>query len=239
MTAPKPLSPAARAILARWGRPAAPPAPEPGEVGELLAALGSKDRWMQLSDAQLDRAATLLQQQQHLLTLAGAELDRLVEQQAAPAPEVVPVAEGPKDEELDTLERRCWKLDGVVEHEPGQGFREVFPKEETFDHRAFARAVLSRWGRPAAPPAPGVGEVVEVVAELVSERLPDLRQNLEKLIKSSRAFDGYSTMTPIELADRIIDAVVSWHLSTLLQQQEAELAALRSIEAGKSLEEVL
>ena len=75
----------------------APPAPEPGEVGELLAALGSKDRWMQLSDAQLDRAATLLQQQQHLLTLAGAESKRLVEQQAAPAPEVVPV---PKAERL-------------------------------------------------------------------------------------------------------------------------------------------
>jgi hypothetical protein len=28
------------AVLARWGRPAAPPAPEPGEVGELLAANG-------------------------------------------------------------------------------------------------------------------------------------------------------------------------------------------------------
>ena len=65
--------------LARWGRPAAPPAPEPGEVGELVDRLG----WIaaQLGDigwgddsASVARAATLLQQQ------------------AAPAPVVVPVA---------------------------------------------------------------------------------------------------------------------------------------------------
>ena len=85
------------------------------------------------------------------------------------------------------------------------------------------------------PAAPEVGEVGEVVAELVSERLPDLRQNLEKLIKSSRAFDGYSTMAPIELADRIIDAVVSWHLSTLLQQQQ-HLLTLAGAESKRLVE---
>jgi hypothetical protein len=59
----------------------------------------------------------------------------------------------------------------------------------------------------------------ENVDELVSEKLPDLRQNLETVIRCSRAYDGYSTMTPIELADRIIDAVVSWHPSTLPHQR--------------------
>jgi hypothetical protein len=49
------------AVLAKWGRPAAPPAPEPGEVGELVARLRNRDRWTQLTDAQVDRAATLLQ----------------------------------------------------------------------------------------------------------------------------------------------------------------------------------
>jgi hypothetical protein len=61
----------------------------------------------------------------------------------------------------------------------------------------------------------------ENVDELVSEKLPDLRQNLETLIRCSRSYDGYSTMTPIELADRIIDAVVSWHPSTLPHQRAA------------------
>ena len=63
--------------LSRWGRPAAAPVPEPepGEVEELVAALGSRDRWTQLTDAQVDRAATLLQQ---LSALAiAAELEAL------------------------------------------------------------------------------------------------------------------------------------------------------------------
>jgi hypothetical protein len=44
------------------------------------------------------------------------------------------------------------------------------------------------------------GEVAELVAEL--------REKFEQLIKCSRAYDGYSTMTPVELADRLIDAVL-------------------------------
>ena len=50
-----------RAALARWGHPT-PPAPEPGEVAELVARLRNRDRWTQLTDAQVDRAATLLEQ---------------------------------------------------------------------------------------------------------------------------------------------------------------------------------
>jgi hypothetical protein len=60
-----------------------------------------------------------------------------------------PAPQAPTDKDLDALERKHWKLDSVVEYDPSEGFSEVFPKEETFDHRAFARAVLARWGSPA------------------------------------------------------------------------------------------
>jgi hypothetical protein len=64
------------------------------------------------------RAATLLQQQQHLLGLAGAELDRMMEQQAAPAPAAVPVAVSERlpDSRPESgggdcdAEGRCWVL---------------------------------------------------------------------------------------------------------------------------------
>lgn len=83
-----------RAVLARWAHPATPPAPEVGEVAELAAYLRNPDRWTQLTDAELDRAAVLLVQQQHLLGLACQELDNLMEQQqAAPAPAVLPAAQ--------------------------------------------------------------------------------------------------------------------------------------------------
>lgn len=40
------------------------------------------------------------------------------------------------------------------------------------------------------------------------ERVSELRQKFEQLIKSSRAYDGYSAMAPAELADRLIDVVL-------------------------------
>jgi len=40
------------------------------------------------------------------------------------------------------------------------------------------------------------------------ERVVELREKFERLIRCSRAYDGYSTMTPVELADRLIDAVL-------------------------------
>ena len=70
-----------RAVLSRWGRPAAPPAPEPGDVGavgEFIAQLKSyaeKGTPIRLVPSVVTRAATLL------------------EQLSAPAPVVVPVAE--------------------------------------------------------------------------------------------------------------------------------------------------
>jgi hypothetical protein len=67
----KPMSPELAAVLtteARWdlyevsSTPTPPaPAPEPGEVAELVARLRNRNRWTQLTDAQVDRAATLLQ----------------------------------------------------------------------------------------------------------------------------------------------------------------------------------
>lgn len=48
------------------------------------------------------------------------------------------------------------------------------------------------------------------LGELVAEQLPSLRRRLESVVKTSRCYDGYSTMTPVELADRIIDAVLVW-----------------------------
>ena len=74
----------ARAVLARWGRPAAPPAPEPGEVGELVAMLRREAHWKRVEATapiftehadRIDRAATLL------------------EQLSAPAPVAEPVSE--------------------------------------------------------------------------------------------------------------------------------------------------
>lgn len=78
----------ARAIAAdRNGRSAAtPPAPEPEEVARCLAdSLASfrltQDPTIYPADHWSRRAATLLQKQQHLLGLAGAELDRFMERQ--------------------------------------------------------------------------------------------------------------------------------------------------------------
>ena len=82
--------------------PTTPPAPEVGELGELgevaelVAALKEPGdqfpEYRTIASEQADRIAALLQQQQHLPGLAGAEPDRMMEQQAAPAPAVVPVA---------------------------------------------------------------------------------------------------------------------------------------------------
>ena len=77
-----------------------------------------------------------------------------------------PEPEGLTDEELDRSERRCWKRGSSIEIEP-EGIREVWDRDETFDHRAYARAVIAadRACRPTPqPPADGeVGELVETL----------------------------------------------------------------------------
>jgi hypothetical protein len=98
----------ARAILARWGHPATPPAPEPGEVAELVDSLQCEARAEEVlgncalvTSAELRRAATLLQQL------------------SAPTPAVVPVAVSerlPGEGDCDA-EGRCWLLtSGVMVH---------------------------------------------------------------------------------------------------------------------------
>jgi hypothetical protein len=122
-------------LLQQLSAPAPAPKPIPvserlpgvGEVGELAAWLENHAahlRKMQEIGAwpetelqeMLDRAATLLQQQQHILGLACAELDRFGAFSAAPAPAVVPVAVSerlpdprPESEGGDCdAEGRCW-----------------------------------------------------------------------------------------------------------------------------------
>ena len=188
----------ARAILARWGRPAAPPAPDPGEVGELLAALGSKDRWMQLTDAQLDRAATLLQQQQHLLTLAGAELDRLMAQQlSAPAP-AAPEVGGVGD-----------AVQWLLHHASDRG-------EQPDGPCTRAATLLQRLSAPAPVVVPVAGEVAVAIVrfefEVLDEHDHDLASGeastLEEAAREGRHYLGqYEQDGPCTLELRRVEVL--------------------------------
>ena len=77
----------------------APPAPEPGEVAELVAVLQVEARSEDIcgnttviTAAELRRAATLLQQQQHMLGLACQELDDRLARWGRPATPAAPEA---------------------------------------------------------------------------------------------------------------------------------------------------
>jgi hypothetical protein len=105
----------------------------------------------------IDEAKSACQQEfdQRLARCARAATATEMEGPAVPEGSV---SNHPSNKELDALERKCWKLDSVIEYESGAGFSEIYPKEETFDHRAYARAVLTRWGHQPAPVAKGEGE---------------------------------------------------------------------------------
>jgi hypothetical protein len=116
--------------------PQSEPQEAPGEVGELVAFLKQESEELDYQfehgpSQKLRRAATLLQQQQHLLGPACAELDAFMEQQAAPAP----VPEGPTEDDMNDL---ADDLLGIVLPE-GSGARLI------------TRA-LELWGRPAIEP---------------------------------------------------------------------------------------
>jgi hypothetical protein len=82
----------AEAILSHSGSRWSPAIePVPGELEELVRRLRDWHSIPLLEER--ERIATLLQQQQHLLGLACAELDAFMEQQSAPAPVPVTVAE--------------------------------------------------------------------------------------------------------------------------------------------------
>jgi hypothetical protein len=104
---------------------------------------------------------------------------------------VEPVGDGPTDDEL--LEAAAKAL----------GYK-CIPSDETCltaeaaELLTFARAVLARYGTPRAAQPPAAQPPVE--------RVTKLREKFERIIKCSRVYDSL-TMTPVELADRLIDAV--------------------------------
>jgi hypothetical protein len=79
---------------------------------EFLNALAAAPILTDHYAAQARRAATLLQQQQHLLGLACAELDHMGAFSAAPAPAVVPVAVSArpilKSSSFNNADGHCW-----------------------------------------------------------------------------------------------------------------------------------
>ncbi len=146
---------------------ASPPAPEVGEVEELVAALTEPGdpfpEYRTLTSEQADRIAAPLQQQQHLLGLACAELDRMGAFSAAPAPAVAPVAVSerlpdprPEAEGGDCDDDGfCWF---------GYGYR--LPGEDEKDSYAMWMLMPPEesrygevWVRASAIPLPQVGEV--------------------------------------------------------------------------------
>jgi hypothetical protein len=133
----------ARAVLARWGHPATPPAPEPGEVAELVDLLQCEARWKEevygncavITPAELRRVATLLQQL------------------SAPAPVLMPVPVSerlPKYGDCDA-EGRCWWFTP-----PACGPHKIRPGW-TLDSEVLEGD--SHWLPASAIPLPKAGEV--------------------------------------------------------------------------------
>jgi hypothetical protein len=136
------------AALARWARPAAPPAPEVGEVGELVAVLladaecltAEQPDLIQVTNQQLTRAATLLQQL------------------SAPAPVVVSVAVSerlPVEGDCDA-EGRCWWFN------PGCGASSnphIATSSWRFTHMLAGKPMGSHWASAYALPLPQVEKV--------------------------------------------------------------------------------
>jgi hypothetical protein len=105
------------------------------------------------------------------------------------------------DEALDEMERRYWKLGSSIEIEP-EGISEVWDREETFDHRAFARAAISaacaraRFDHPTPQPV------------AVSERLPGA--------KDCALWPGDPEVTPWCWAGKDIDGGWEWAQISML-----------------------
>jgi hypothetical protein len=117
-----------------------------------------------------------------LVEMAQALWREALEQQVPPTPEAAPVA---TDEELLVL----YNLPGSF----------ADSRRAAYNLGRQHGAAQPPAAQPTPPSAPAGGLV---------ERVAELRQKFEQLIKRSRAYDGYSTMTPVELADRLVDAVL-------------------------------
>jgi hypothetical protein len=210
-----------RAVLSRWGC-AAPPAPE--APAEALAARPIMEQVARLVEgpATLSRLVVISDRAAAWLRDNPPGQPVAIEPRGCPTPGacscVEPAPAAPVVGEAGEL---VAQLEEDGKYLIAAGYANESVKTRDLGIRVIRIATLLQQLSAPAPVVVPVGDVAELVAELVSERLPDLRQNLETVIRSSRAYDGYSTMTPIELADRIIDAVVLWHPSTLLEQQAA------------------
>jgi hypothetical protein len=165
--------------------PAAPPVPEVGEVGELVAYLQEHGtRLIQSGYANASivtrdlgirvfRAATLLQQQQHLLGLACAELDRMgAFSSAPPAPAVVPVA-ARRGWDDGFMAGVCVALATVKAHGDNAVWRDIVRSvgvdsalnyaanvnPEDWDLAGFSEYAQAELGKDRPAPLPQAGEV--------------------------------------------------------------------------------
>ena len=150
---------AARAVLARWGRPAQPAPPAEGEIDQLVSQLydyaqGEAENGWHDDAARFRRAAELLAQA-HSTPPAPVPVPV-----AEPVAEPPAVAERPSDEEL--LRIAATKIEPYDLIEVGEYEAEKNCALEVYGSElcAFARDVLARWGHAAPVPVP------------VSERLP-------------------------------------------------------------------
>lgn len=116
---------------------------------------------------------------------ASGTYDALVQRARAALAE--PVGEGPTDEELDALVKdHCWD------------------PTEWIDYRAFARAVLARYGHQPAPPVEGeVGELIEGL-KLISDGMDAMGHESDSWFVA-RAADLLSQRhpAPVLVAERL------------------------------------
>jgi hypothetical protein len=90
----------------------------------------------------------------HDLRLEGGNAELRVALNAARAALAEPVGEGPTDQELNQEWQQLMNAPEAILAEP---------------MLAFARAVLARWGTPAAPPAPEVVAALKVIDKMQQE----------------------------------------------------------------------
>ena len=127
-----------------------------------------------------------------LVTFATA----LITRYARPTTEPVPVAEDVPHEEILRL-----AAEEIGYEFTGQWFltggKELTLETNPLELLNFAHAILTRWGRPTTEPVP------------VAERLPEPRGMFERILCVARSSGG-PLVGNIQLADRLLDAVVGW-----------------------------
>ena len=198
----------ARAVLARWGNPAATPVPEPGEVAELVDGL------MQISDGMsalghesdswfVARAATLLGQQQ-----------------AAPATVPVPVPVAPAEdlaarpllEQMARLQHshhyNPWVQLLTLSSRAAAWLRENPPGQPVaIEPRGCPTPGACSCVEPAAAPVPEPGEVAELVVELrmMASQAAEACQftDAENLSRAADLLQRLSPPQPVPVSERL------------------------------------